>query len=100
MSASREDSVMRSYDAKKGKRLKMKYQVKYCNRLKQPYMYGDPNSELCETKSSVSYKTDSLELCKKIVKDFLDAPDAELSLEAICKDFGDRNLGLSERKAS
>lgn len=76
----------------------MKYHVKYYNKWQQPYFYTE-SKEICETENYDSYTTTSFELCKQIVKDFLDAPTAELSLEAIHQDFDHGNDILAESQA-
>jgi len=76
----------------------MKYCIKYYNRWQRPYFYTE-SKDICESENFDSYTTTSLELCKQIIKDFLDAPIAELSLEAIHKDFDHGNDILSESQA-
>lgn len=79
----------------------MKYTITLFNKWKRPYFYTESklneNSTCIETNYN-SYETTDLDLCKQIIKDFLDAPEAELSLDAVRQEFSSPSYDISESK--
>jgi hypothetical protein len=80
----------------------MKYTITLFNKWKRPYFYtvkseSNKNSTCIDT-SYNSYETTDLDVCKQIIKDFLDAPETELSLDAIRQEFSSPNYNISENK--
>ena len=73
----------------------MKFQITYFNKLKQ--LYNQSNDIVYNTDFK-SYETSSFEVCKKLLKDFLDPPEAELSKEIIENDFSSKTFPLTEEK--
>ena len=70
------------------------YTITLHGKFKRPYFYSNSN-EMCINTENLSYETTSLDLCKQIVKDFLDVPETELTLEEIKRQFtdaGTRNI--------
>lgn len=76
----------------------MIFSITYYNDFNEPYIYDKPET-LCRHVSTDSYSANDVELAKTIVKDILDAPIAELSLESIKHDFGSRDYPLTEEAA-
>lgn len=74
------------------------FNITYYNDFNEPYIYDKPET-LCRHVSTDSYSANDVELAKTIVKDILDAPIAELSLESIKHDFGSRDYPLTEEAA-
>jgi hypothetical protein len=75
----------------------MKYTITLYNKFNRPYIYND-SSTTCISIDSTSYETTDLKLCKTIIKDFLDVPEAELSLDEVKKQFDDPRYNISEEK--
>ncbi len=79
----------------------MKYTITLFNKWKRPYFYAESKSNensTCIETSYNSYETTDLDLCKQIIKDFLDAPEAELSLDAVRQEFSSPRYDISESK--
>lgn len=79
----------------------MKYTITLFNKWKRPYFYAESKSNenlACIETSYNSYETTDLDLCKQIIKDFLDAPEAELSLDAVRQEFSSPRYDISESK--
>ena len=79
----------------------MKYTITLFNKWKRPYFYSESKSNensACIETSYNSYETTDLDLCKQIIKDFLDAPEAELSLDAVRQEFSSPRYDISESK--
>ena len=76
----------------------MNYLVEYYNDFTEPYQY-QKKGNLCRHINSDQYIVQSIEDVKEVIKDFLDIPTAELSLEEIMKDFSSEKYPLSEEKA-
>jgi hypothetical protein len=87
-------------DKAKGKRddKMRKYTVTLKNVWKRPY-YFKKDGERCLCTDLSSYETMDLGMCKDIVKDLLDVPVAEMSIEEVRKQFEDPAYKqLSEEK--
>jgi len=76
----------------------MKYTITLHNTWKRPYFYSDSINESCVNTEISEYETTNLDLCKTIVKDFLDVPESELTLEEIRKQFEDPRYGILPEK--
>jgi hypothetical protein len=87
-----------SADEAKNASSTMIFSITYYNDFDEPYIYDKPET-LCRHVSTDSYSANDVELAKTIVKDILDAPIAELSLESIKHDFGSRDYPLTEEAA-
>ena len=75
-----------------------KYTVTLKNVWKRPY-YFKKDGERCLCTDLSSYETTDLGMCKDIVKDLLDVPIAEMSIEEVRKQFEDPAYKqLSEEK--
>lgn len=74
------------------------FSITYYNDFNEPYIYDKPET-LCRHVSTDAYSANDVELAKTIIKDILDAPIAELSLESIKHDFGSHDYPLSEEAA-
>lgn len=75
-----------------------KYTVTLKNVWKRPY-YFKKDGERCLCTDLSSYETEDLQMCKDIVKDLLDVPVAEMSIEEVKKQFEDPAYKqLSEEK--
>lgn len=77
----------------------MKYIVTYSTSEKIPYYWKQDTSCKAKHSNSESYEVEDLEVCKAIVKDLMDIPVAELSLEQVKKEFGKSEYNLSEEQA-
>lgn len=75
----------------------MKYKVTLCNRFKERYYLAneidDRRKPMCVHESCESYAVDTLELCKDVIRDFLDAPVAKMTLEQVKNEFEDPRAG-------
>lgn len=77
----------------------MKYTITLHNKWNRPYFYVDNDDRKCVNVEHSSYETTDKELAKHIVKDFLDVPETEMTLEEIRKQFEDpRYCILTEEK--
>lgn len=54
---------------------------------------------MCQHISHEEYIIDTFELCIECIKDFMDAPIAELTLDQIHKDFGSPTSPISDEQA-
>lgn len=77
----------------------MKYIVTYSTSERIPYYWKQDTSCKAKHSNSESYEVEDLEVCKAIVKDLMDIPVAELSLEQVKKEFGKSEYNLSEEQA-
>lgn len=68
--------------------MKKQYIITLHNKFKRPYFYSNTD-KMCVHIDNTSYETDDLELCKQIIKDFLDVPESELSLDEVKRQFKD-----------
>lgn len=76
----------------------MKYTVTLLNKFKRPYIYGKLDTT-CINTDYVSYETEDLNMLKEIIKDLLDIPISELSLDEIKKQFSSPSYAnISEEK--
>lgn len=76
----------------------IKYVITYYNKWKRSYYYAK-DDRMCINTESSQYETDDKELALQIAKDFLDIPEARLSLDEIRKEFEDARVGaLPEEK--
>lgn len=65
----------------------MKYIITLYNKWKRPYFYVDKSDAKCINTECSIYETDDVELCKTIIKDFLDVPASEMTLDEVRKQF-------------
>ena len=65
---------------------KSKYRIEYFSKFNEPYTYG--KKDFCIRETTDAVETNSLETCKQAIDEFMDAPEAELSLEGVKKEFG------------
>lgn len=77
----------------------MKYIVTYSTIENVPYFYKQKTSCNAKHSNSESYEVEDLDACKAIVKDLMDVPIAELSLEQVKKEFGLTECNISEEQA-
>ena len=77
----------------------MKYIVTYSTSQSIPYYWKQDTSCKAKHSNSESYEVEDLDACKAIVKDLMDIPIAELSLDAVKKEFAPYNGMLSEEQA-
>ena len=77
----------------------MNYKVTLYNKWNVPYHYDKKDLKMVESEDIYSYATTDEELCKEIIKDYLDVPLAELTLEQVKKDFSRTDLQISEERA-
>ena len=77
----------------------MNYKVTLYNKWNVPYHYDKKDLKMVESEDMSSYATADEELCKEIIKDFLDVPLAELTLEQVKKDFSRTDFQISEERA-
>lgn len=77
----------------------MNYKVTLYNKWNVPYHYDKKDLKMVESEDMYSYATTDEELCKEIIKDYLDVPLAELTLEQVKKDFSLADLQISEERA-
>jgi hypothetical protein len=77
----------------------MKYTVTLFNKFRRPYIYGKKDTKCINTDYS-SYETEDRSLFKQMIKDLLDVPIAELSLEEIKEQFSSHpyDRDISEEK--
>ena len=76
----------------------MKYRIKVVNDWDSPYYVKDGSSEICRSVDTQEYETGSEELAKTIIRDVLDAPEAELTLEAVKKDFCSNGVEVEAKR--
>lgn len=74
----------------------MKYTITLHNDWSEPYwQHSDKNTpkDLCRHISDDKYEVEGLDFCKEVLKDFLDAPVAEMTLEQVKKEFEEPRIG-------
>ena len=80
----------------------MTYKVTLYNKWREPYFLAealnDAEKPVCRHISDDCYEVNDLETCKSVLKDFLDAPVAEMSLEQVKKEFEDPRMGAIDEK--
>ena len=76
----------------------MKYIVTYSTSESIPYYWKQDTSCKAKHSNSESYEVEDLDACRAIVKDLMDVPISELSLEQVKKEFGKSEYGLSEEQ--
>lgn len=76
----------------------MTYKMTYCSSFDENYCYKDPKSRLTH-ETTESYTTEDIDLLKKVIRDTVDAPSSELTLEAVHKDFDSHSRVLSDQAA-
>jgi len=76
----------------RNKTMDIKYVITYYNKWKRPYYYSE-DSRICTSTETLSYETDDKELAIVIAKDFLDVPEAEMSLDQVRQEFEDTKFG-------
>lgn len=77
----------------------MKYTVTLFNKFRRPYFYEKKDTTCINVEQS-SYETEDMSLFKQMIKDLLDVPIAELSLEEVKEQFSSPpyNRDISEEK--
>lgn len=70
----------------------IRYVITYHNKWKRPYYYSEDN-RICTSTETFSYETDDKDLALRIAKDFLDVPEAEMTLDEVRKEFEDHKIG-------
>lgn len=77
-----------------------KYICTYSNVFEEPYYISGKDDQLCIHKNVETWETSSLETVKNWLKDTLDIPLQELTIEQIHEDFDDDRFGsLPEDRA-
>lgn len=80
----------------------MTYKVALYNKWREPYFLADAHKDVdkpaCRHINYDCYEVNDLETCKAVLKDFLDAPVAEMSLEQVKKEFEDPKIGAIDEK--
>ena len=78
------------------------YKVTLYNKWRERYFMADECDEskkpMCRHISNDSYEVNTKEWCKEVLKDFLDAPVTELTLEEVKKQFEEPSIGPIEEK--
>ena len=62
------------------------YTIECCNIFKEPYWQLDDKT-ICTHRSLESYTVDTMDLCKRVIRDFLDAPDEKMTRDDVINDF-------------
>ena len=75
----------------------MKITIKLHNDWDRPYFYTG-ESPICRHVETDSWTTDDRELAMKIVRDQLDVPEAEMTLDQVKADFADGSRQIEESK--
>ena len=80
----------------------MIYKVTLYNKWREPYFLvdtcKDAKKPACRHINYDCYEVNDLETCKAVLKDFLDAPLAEMTLEQVKKEFEDPKVGAIDEK--
>ena len=76
----------------------MNYEITYCNDFSEPYYYSK-DAKQCRHIHSESYIVQTLADTKQVVKDFLDIPEKELSIDEVLKDFSSPQYQITAEKA-
>ena len=80
----------------------MIYKVTLYNRWREPYFLADADKDsvkpACRHINYDCYEVNDLETCKSVLKDFLDAPVAEMTIEQVKKEFEDPKMGAIDEK--
>ena len=71
------------------------YHIEYCNLFREPYWQLDDKTK-CLHRNIEAYTVDTMDLCKQVIKDFLDAPDEKMTREKVISDFSCASAPLSE----
>lgn len=74
----------------------MKYRIKLVNDFDAAYYLKDGSHEICRSVDSQEYETESKELAGTIIRDLMDAPEKELSMDDVRKDFCSPGLDVKE----
>lgn len=77
----------------------MKYVITYSYSCEEPYSYKDNMTCIAKHSNSESYAVENVDACKDIIKNLLDVPMAELSLDEVKKDFSSGECKISEENA-
>ena len=77
----------------------MKFTITYYSNIDQPYHYSKNGDDICKHISYDSFVVDSFDLCMKCIKDFIDSPKHELTLDQIYDDFNSPEYPLDEEYA-
>lgn len=78
----------------------MKYVITYKYSCKEPYSYKMNESCVVEHSNSETYSVEDVNACKDIIKNLLDIPITELSLDEVKKDFSSIDCQISEENAN
>lgn len=76
----------------RNKTMDIKYVITYYNKWKRPYYYSE-DDRICVSTESSQYETTDKDLALHIAKDFLDVPEAEMTLDEVRKEFEDHRIG-------
>ena len=76
----------------RNKTMDIKYVITYYNKWKRPYYYSE-DDRICVNTESSQYETTDKDLALRIAKDFLDVPEAEMTLDEVRKEFEDHRCG-------
>jgi len=75
----------------------MNISIKLHNDRNTPYYYSG-DSKVCRHVENEEWTTDDRELAVKIIRDMMDVPESELTLEQVRADFSDRTCDVSEEQ--
>lgn len=80
----------------------MTYKVTLHNNWREPYFLAeaqkDKDKPACRHVITDTYEVNDKETCKAVLKDFLDAPVTEMTLEEVKKEFEDPKVGAIDEK--
>jgi len=76
---------------------KMNISIRLHNDRNTPYYYSG-DSKTCRHVENEEWITDDRDMAVKIVRDMLDVPESELTLEQVKEDFSDRTCNASEEQ--
>ena len=78
--------------------METRYTITLFNKFKHPYYYSK-DDELCIQTDMQQYETTSKKTALQIVKDFLDVPEAKMTLDEVRKQFESPSFGeISESR--
>lgn len=74
----------------------MTYRIKLFSSFSRPYYFHGDEQTVCIQRTTDEYEAPNIKLAIQIIKDFMDPPETELTLEQVEREFSDKSSPVPE----